>query len=433
MRKNLFIQRVRKACLAGTKLVGALAFAALSYTAQAQTADVYILAGQSNMMGTGNSESDLPQYLRGQQNDLFISGLLLDNQPDWMKMDAPNTAKYGNNLEFRGHGPEITFARRISDTTGRPTYVIKWALGGQNLDNDFLGNAGKGNDALYPYLTREKTKIEQRLQQQYGLTADYKAFIWMQGESDATSTLAPKYQSNLTELARRVRQDFRANLPIVVGRLSNWQSGGDWGTVRQAQVNWANGDSNGHWINTDDLQRFANDGVHYTSKGLQDMGFRFADKVIDKVINSNPTAPPTVNTGIAGIKRIQDGWRGRFLHASGNYNWAPVQSAPSNIEWNSQKWNFISIPGTNEYRIQNEWTKGYLSAGSEADWDQLYVAPLNTGWSSQRWRLEKDGNRYLIQNAWSGKYLHTQGDDWSFILQTTKRDWSSQRYQLINP
>ena len=417
---------------AGMKLLGGVIAAGLSLSAWAQTADVYILAGQSNMMGTNNSESDLPAYLRSQQNDLFISGLLLDNSPSWMKMDAPNTGKYGNSLEFRCHGPEITFARKISDTTGRPTYVLKWALGGQNLHNDFLGKGGKGSDALYPYLTREKEKLEKRLNEQYGLTANYRAFVWMQGESDATSDLAPKYKQNLTDLVSRVRQDFKSNLPVVVGRLSNWQNGGDWGKVRQAQVDWANGDSNGYWINTDDLQRFANDGVHYTSKGLQDMGFRFAQKIIDNVLNEGPGTPVTTPT-ISGVKRLKDGWKGRFLHASGNYDWAPIQSAPSNTSWSSQKWKFEKIGNSNKYRIRNEWTKTYLSAGSQSDWDQLYVAPLNTSWTSQQWRLEKDGNRYLIQNVWSGKYLHTQGGDWSDILQTTKRTWSSQRYQLVNP
>jgi len=204
----------------------------------AQEADVIIMAGQSNMMGTANAESDLPTELQSEQSDLYISGLLLTNS-DWELMDAPNTGVYGNNIEFEGFGPEITFARRVADTTGRPIFILKWALGGHDLDDGFLGQNGKGEDALYNYLVREKSKIENNLLSQYGLTANYKAFLWMQGESDANAELSVKYRDNLDILFNRVRQDFKADLPVIIGRISDFTTTDDWNRVRDAQVDWA--------------------------------------------------------------------------------------------------------------------------------------------------------------------------------------------------
>ncbi|MFC4701157.1 sialate O-acetylesterase [Glaciecola siphonariae] len=401
-----------------------------SVSAYAQQADVYILAGQSNMMGHGTNENGLPSALRGKQNDLYVAGLVLDSGSSWVNIDAPNSNKYGNQLEFSGFGPEVTFARRISDSTGRPTFILKWALGGQNLDNDFLGNGGKGDNALYPYLVREKTKLEDSLQRQYGLSANYKAFVWMQGESDATPDLSTKYRNNLTTLFDKVRSDFGANIPVIVGRISDFTSSSDWNRVRNAQVNWTESDPNGYLVNTDDLAVYPDDRIHFNAQGLQDLGKRFADAYLNNVGGTDPVEPP--NDAISGIKRIKDGWKGRYIHASSKSGWSVVQSAPLNANWSSQKWRFEQVSGT-KYRIKNVWTQQYLTAASVNNWDDIYTAPLNTSWNSQKWNVTKVNGQYRLQNLWSKRYLHTNANDWSPIVQAPlETSWSSQKYSLEN-
>lgn len=52
-----------------------------------------------------------------------------------------------------------------------------------------------------------------------------------------------------------------------------------WDEVRKAQVEVAEGDPRGAWIDTDDLNGPKN-GLHYTKDGYKTMGKRFAAKAV---------------------------------------------------------------------------------------------------------------------------------------------------------
>ncbi len=133
---------------------------------------------------------------------------------------------------------------------------------------------------------------------------------------------------------------------------------------------------------------------------------------------------------IAGNKRIQGGWKGRYIHAGGNFNWANAEVLNLNTDWGSQKWIFEKV-NNNVYRIKNRWTNRYLTAASTNQWDTIKVANLNVNWGSQKWLLQKTGNQYRIRNQWSNLYLHEDADNGSALVQAPlNSDWNSQKWTL---
>ncbi|MFC4701266.1 cellulase family glycosylhydrolase [Glaciecola siphonariae] len=135
-------------------------------------------------------------------------------------------------------------------------------------------------------------------------------------------------------------------------------------------------------------------------------------------------------SGVTGKKRIQDGWKGRYLHASANAGWADVQSVDLVPNWGSQKW-VIESAGNNTFRIRNVWTGMYLTASSKNEWAPIKIDPLNSSWSSQRWFIEKTGNQYRLKNQWSQQYISSPENQWDVMRQAKLRDtWGSQKFTL---
>ena len=120
----------------------------------------------------------------------------------------------------------------------------------------------------------------------------------MQGESDAVEHHAEVYAESLLGLIEQLSRDMaREDINYVIGRLSDFDIGDKkkqyWTMVRKAQVEVAETNPRGAWVNTDDLndgmnkkgEQIKND-IHYSIEGYKLLGKRFADKSI-KLINSN--------------------------------------------------------------------------------------------------------------------------------------------------
>lgn len=111
-----------------------------------------------------------------------------------------------------------------------------------------------------------------------GQTFDSVTFVWMQGEADARVAASALYAENLKGLIQQVRTDLnRPDLTAVIGRISDHQVGNpEWDGVRAAQVNVANDDPLAGWIDTDDLNG-DDDNLHYRPlESRHELGLRFA-------------------------------------------------------------------------------------------------------------------------------------------------------------
>ena len=202
-----------------------------------------------------------------------------------------------------GLNPSISFTPTIEAALGKDNVIIvKDAAGGQPIRRWYkkwdpeLGKSetSKTPGDLYDRLMKKVTSA----------IKDNKlasvTFIWMQGESDAKGN-ANLYSESLKGLLDQVRTDLgHKNIKFVIGRISDYNNPRrypQWDMIRAAQVEVADADPCGAWVDTDDLNDGVNkkgkqikDDLHYSVEGYKTLGKRFAEKAIELIKNSAPQA-----------------------------------------------------------------------------------------------------------------------------------------------
>ena len=85
-------------------------------------------------------------------------------------------------------------------------------------------------------------------------------FLWLQGESDAMAKKGDIYAASLKRVISQLRTDMgRKDINFVIGRISDRCAKlPGWIGVRRAQVEVAESDPRGAWIDTDDLNNIIN-------------------------------------------------------------------------------------------------------------------------------------------------------------------------------
>jgi hypothetical protein len=239
---------------------------------QAGTTKVFLLSGQSNMVGW-SSNSGLPSELQQSRPDIqiYCGG-------GWTYL-RPGL---GGSIDC--FGPEITLCRDIIDAHPSEDIVfVKYAISGTSLWNDWRATDGVQYINFMNAVDNALLSVSE---------PEIVGMLWMQGESDAYpphSTLehAQEYQQNLTNFIQHVRTDLGIpDLPIVIGRISQ-SSVWTWGDiVRQAQVNVSQTVPNTAIFTTDDLP-LQSDNMHYNANGTMTLGRRFADAINDMVLPTN--------------------------------------------------------------------------------------------------------------------------------------------------
>ncbi len=248
-----------------TRLIGAWAlFAGFAIMGEAMAGErplkVFICAGQSNMVGRAGVASKLPAELRGEQKAaLFFNG------KGWVPVAPGRT-------ETRGFGPEISFALAMSKALGEPVGIIKHSVGGTDLAVKWNP---KNSNSLYAGLARKVTAA--------GRTRKIAVvgMLWMQGERDSRfKDKAGAYADNFAGLIRAARKDFgNPAMLFVAGRVNPPPATYTFvGAVRKAQEQCK--EPGYAYIDCDSLEK-GSDNLHYTTKGLVDMGNAFAKAIIE--------------------------------------------------------------------------------------------------------------------------------------------------------
>ena len=224
--------------------------------------DVYLLAGQSNMVGFSgdNTRESEPGGLdepnerikqlnvsENNENTVFVTDAdytsfdtnvddpIISTALDPLHLPFDPDSEDGKDESYIGLG--LSFAKRaISDTTADVVLVpAAWSGSSFCAENDLPpGNwmpapsddENLGNTLIFD---RAVTRANIALEQTGGVL---RGILWHQGESDAFDNCAPQYQQNLQDLAQALRDQVKtvgndnllraadSTIPFVVGTMS---------------------------------------------------------------------------------------------------------------------------------------------------------------------------------------------------------------------
>ena len=262
-------------------------------------ADVYLLAGQSNMQGLGRV-AELAPDMRAAP-----SGVLFWNGTGFEPLDPTSTRLSTRAGEF---GPELGFAHASSGSDPRADVrLVKFHRSGQALHHGWDGNAwagaepGPGRRTFYPgdSATDENTgrhylawlsecRAALAAIEAEGLAPRLRGVVWMQGEQDSKHELsASTYARSLRHLRARLGEDLGVEmLPWVYGQVLPHEPVHARFTHRaeiRAQMAALDARSKGPeatpgmWMVPTDSFPLHDDGVHYDTTGQRMLGTAFAD------------------------------------------------------------------------------------------------------------------------------------------------------------
>ncbi len=272
-------------------LLMAILFA--SALTEGNTVKVILLGGQSNMDGRapGSGLPTSPVNLQQEQTDvLFYQGnasggsYLPGNTLIYL---APGSGSKSPSAPT--FGPEVTFGRAIADACPHEQFaLIKYGLGGSKLATDWNPATGAAYAAFRNTVAGGLAALTNA-----GYDYEIVGMLWMQGESDSTTTYANAYQANLTAFIADIRSRYGQDIPFVIGET--WRNEGDSshpGTlgdiVSGAQQSVANADDHVGFVSTRTFN--FQDEFHLNASGQMNLGSGMADYLISNNLLSVSTS-----------------------------------------------------------------------------------------------------------------------------------------------
>ena len=265
-------------------------------------ADIWVLAGQSNMQGAGRTRDTLTDeriWMLNMDNTWMVARTPLhriyeSTEPAYPIAHFELNPKAYQNLDsafarfealrvkskeepIGGVGPGIYFARHVLQHTGRPIALIPCALGGSKIDQWDPGSITRGDSSLYGAMMN---KIHQT-------GSKVKGLIWIQGESEAMLRRQDTYEENLLQLFDSFRKDAGdPDLPILmvqIGRFINGFSNMErsWEDIREIQRNVPGERHNVFRVTGIDLP--LDDCIHYSTEGNRRLGRRLGELALTYV------------------------------------------------------------------------------------------------------------------------------------------------------
>lgn len=256
-----------------------------------ETVRVFIFAGQSNMVGSDSKVRDIqnfppfagldqPQadvrfsYCIGRENKLQSDG--------WVPLAPVNNTV----------GPELSFAKTVSESIDAPIAIIKCAAGGTHLGGDWNPQTPSGFK-MYPLALQLVKESLERLRKD-GVKFQIEGFMWHQGENDMfNQQYMANYGQNLKAYLARWRVDLNEpNLRFYVGELCTKTI---WGmdlrprmyAISKGQKSVTDNDSMAEYIPTSHVGVEIGGGVglhyHYGTLGQLEHGVNYAQAYLRSI------------------------------------------------------------------------------------------------------------------------------------------------------
>ena len=230
---------------------------------------VFLLGGQSNMVGEGLARDLKKKYTKSPEN------VKLWSKGKWAPLAPDSRGKFG---------PEIAFGHEMAKALPNDDiYLVKYAYSGTALYNDWAPGTGP---QYRIFMVTAKAALADLEKSKNDYTID--GFLWLQGESDANEGKGNLYEENLKAFIDDMRSQFKVpHMPFIIARVLDFfgSATGHAKMVRDAQVKIAESASDIAWINTDDCKlQYAG---HYGASGVILIGERFAKSYQKMMVKTN--------------------------------------------------------------------------------------------------------------------------------------------------
>ncbi|RJP71573.1 MAG: sialate O-acetylesterase [Ignavibacteriales bacterium] len=300
-------------------------------------ADIWILAGQSQMAGAGrtpDTTSNPNIWMLNMDGNWMVAKnplhrifeataqafekdffeLLPDSMKDWDKAHAQfqMLAQLSKTNPVGGVGPGLYFAMHILEQTGRPVALIPCALGGSKMEMWYPEKRTEGNNSLYGAMLNKINSVNKE---------KIKGFIWSQGESEAMMLKTGNYEKDLLRLIESVRKDVgKPDLPVILiqaGRFITVNPAMDktWEELREIQRKVTAESKNVYMTSGIDLP--LDDCAHISTDGQKRLGKRLAEIALTYVYNQPGHAKQISLESIKMCKDEKSSSNYLHLHYSG--------------------------------------------------------------------------------------------------------------------
>lgn len=220
------------------------------------TLPVYLLLGQSNMVGMRSVAAELPENLKKPNENAIIF-----KDGKWVQVSP-------SSFEVKGFGPEVSFAHEVAKN--EKIGIIKVSAGDTKLAKEWNSDP---QGVLYQKTLAEISAAEKTRK------IFIKGVMWMQGESDGgNAEYAESYKSNLETFIKNIKKETgNENLKFSACRVTSPESMYKYTSiVRNAQENVQ---TEGYkWFDCDGLSK-GPDNLHYDTKGIVKLGELFGQSI----------------------------------------------------------------------------------------------------------------------------------------------------------
>jgi hypothetical protein len=200
-------------------------------------------------------------------------------------VDGKKVARqYGNfNLKSKGgFGPEIGMVRTLATKESRPLAVIKTAFSGTSVAADWnVGLPGKADACYRAMIDEAKAAIASAKSKD--VTLRPRAFVWVQGESDANAKDAQAYVANLSAMLKSLRTELDApDLILLLGVNTRFGNGKNafMPKVIEAQQEVAAALPRARYVDTAGAETLPPSHTHFTAAGTLEIGRRYAEALL---------------------------------------------------------------------------------------------------------------------------------------------------------
>ena len=239
-----------------------------TFAIHADQIDLFIMAGQSNMQGWRSDAAEYPPDTNFQDINIpfYFEALHYGSSHKQWGTLGPQIGHFQ-----KGHfGPEVSFARALLRANMVPA-VFKYSSGGSSIKNDWKA---PGQNGLYDDMVRNLYKAIHELRNQGHIVVP-RAFVWIQGESDADSPqLANEYYWRLKKLLLHLRASVLKvpNLPVILSVDEQHPRVQIQPEIVEAQKQLASEDQSITFMSMNGLEKY--DVTHLTAKGTINQGQR---------------------------------------------------------------------------------------------------------------------------------------------------------------